>query len=302
MNKDINLSDVRSFVVIAKSGSFTAAAELLMCSRSHLSKQLLQLENTLGVKLITRTTRTQRLTEQGRHFFDQCNQALHVIDNAVENTMNNAETIKGNININCVGGFIGEEMIASLVNDFLKSNPNITINLDFSSRRVDLIAKEFDVVFRMGQLEDSNLIGRKLIDIPISLLASPSYLKSNAKLNQPNDLSQHQCITGSLNEWTFCNMKQPSEIVKVTVGGSFTCKNGRAMLNSALAGNGITRLPSFCCHKEISEGLLVPVFTQWAITETPLYLVYVKDKFQPQRLKSFIQFTRDNISNYIPSD
>jgi len=300
MNLDINITDIRAFILIVKAGSFTAAAEQLLCSRSHLSKQLAQLESALGVKLIVRTTRTQRLTEQGKSLFEQCSHAFDGIDYAIGQAINDANTVKGLININCVGGYIGEDIIASLVNDFIQQCPDVRVNLDFSSRRVDLIAGEFDIVFRMGRLEDSNLIAQKLMDIEICTLASPSYLQENSPLSHPKDLKLHQCITGSLNNWSFTHDKEPRNIVDVMVDGAFSCKNGRAMINSALAGNGIVRLPYFYCHKEIANGKLIPVFSDWSVAKSPFYLVYVQDKFQPARLKTFVDFVRKNISKYAP--
>jgi len=301
MNADINITDIRAFVLIVKAGSFTAAAEQLLCSRSHLSKQLSQLESALGVKLIIRTTRTQRLTEQGKLFFEQCSRSFNGIEHAIEQVIDDANTVKGQININCVGGYIGEDIIAQLVNGFIQQCPDVRVNLDFSSRRVDLIAGEFDIVFRMGQLEDSNLIAQKLMDIEICTLASPGYLQGNELLSHPKELKNHQCITGSLSTWSFTHIKAPNNKVDVVVDGAFSCKNGRAMINSALAGNGIVRLPYLYCHKEVANGLLAPVFSDWTVEKSPFYLVYVQDKYQPARLKTFINFVRSNISQYIPS-
>ena len=299
MNNDINLADIRAFVVIAKAGSFTAAAELLNCSRSHLSKQLSQLESALGVTLITRTTRSQYLTAQGKQFYQHCSHSFDGIAGAIEQTIDDISAISGQININCVGGYIGEDIIAPLINDFISHHPNVRVNLDFSSRRVDLIAREFDAVFRMGQLEDSNLIARKLCDIAISTVASPDYLQRHGNISHPRDLKHHQCITGSLSHWSFCDLNTPDNKFDVAVDGSFSCKNGRAMKNSALSGNGIARIPLLYCQQEIAQGKLVQVFKHWQVPQTPLYLVYVRDRYQPARLKSLIEFVNQNFSRYI---
>ncbi|SFD79552.1 LysR family transcriptional regulator [Pseudoalteromonas denitrificans] len=120
IKKNINLEDIRAFALIAQHGSFTAVSELLLCSRSHLSKQLNKLEASLGVKLITRTTRTQKLTEQGKLFFEQVSQGLLTIDNAISHVVESSSSISGILNINCVGGIIGEEVITKLINDFTR--------------------------------------------------------------------------------------------------------------------------------------------------------------------------------------
>lgn len=300
LNSDINLVDIRAFVVIAELGNFTQAAEALGCSRSHISKQLLSLETFLGVTLIVRTTRTQRLTDQGESFLLQCQQALHQIEQAVSMTVDSAERLKGNIYINCVGGFLGEEIVVALVNDFIQLYPDITIDLDFSSQRVDLIEDHFDVVFRMGELADSGLIARKLMDIKNCTLASPNYLAQHAIPAHPTLLNRHTCIVGSINHWRFAHKTNTHESAEVAIKGSFRCKNGRAMKLSALAGNGIVRLPYLYCAEEISQHQLVEVFQDWHIPDTPFYVLYHKDKFQPERLKKFIQFTLDNFKSYLP--
>jgi len=298
VNKDINLADVRAFVLIAKAGSFTAVADQLCCSRSHLSKQLVQLESALGLKLIIRTTRSQRLTEQGKLFFEQCSHALNNIDSAVAQAIDGANAMQGTININCIGGHIGEEIIAPLVNGFIRQHPDIKVNLDFSSQRVDLVAGDFDIVFRMGQLEDSNLVARKLLDLAIVTVASPDYLQRKPGLTDPKQLKQHQCITGSLRQWNYIQISQPNNSVDVLVDGVFECKNGRAMIVSAVAGNGIVRVPVLYCAKEIANGTLIPVFKDWQVPPSPFYVVYLQDKFQPSRLKAFVRFINDNIAHY----
>lgn len=301
MNNKVNLADIRAFVLTAKAGSFTCAAELLSCSRSHVSKQLLQLETTLGVKLITRTTRTQRLTDQGKVFFDQCERSLMIMDQAIEQVIDSAKVMKGSLKINCVGGYIGEEIITPLINDFIRKHSEVRVNLNFASKRVNLISGEFDLVFRMGHLEDSNLIARKVLDIAIVTVASPKYLQQYGYPNRPEDLKKHQCITGSVTHWSFNRIDKAAEEVDIAVTGSFQCKNGRAMVTSALAGNGIVRVPALYCMSELENGLLVPIFDTWQVPEIPLYLVYLQDKHQPERLKAFIEFACENVSKYIPA-
>jgi len=299
VKKNINLEDIKAFALIAQHGSFTAVSELLLCSRSHLSKQLNKLEANLGVKLITRTTRTQKLTQAGKLFYEQVNQGLFTINNAIEQVLESSEEISGSLNINCVGGVIGEEVITKLISDYTKLHPKVAINLDFSSRRVDLVAGEFDLVFRMGQLQDSSLMCRKLADLPIKTLATSNYLKNSEKLSHPKDLKNHQCITGSVKHWSFLNKKDASVQVDIAIEGQFQCKNGRAMLINALADNGIVRLPALYCKQELESGELISVFEDWEIPDTPLYMVYVQNKYMPNKLKSFIEFVKANFNTYL---
>ena len=298
MKKHVSLSDIRTFVVLAEQGSFTKASEKLACSRSHISKQLAQLESSLGVSLLIRTTRTQHLTAQGEAFYERCKQSLNGISHAIERVLESADSLSGNIRINCVGGYIAEEIIASLISDFMVLHPDINIELDFSSRRVDLVSGEFDFVFRMGELVDSSLIARKLTDIKINTYVSPKYLAINGKPNDPKDLLRHRCIAGSLKNWTFINSDNNKK-TEVTVAGNLTCKSGRVMVSSAMSGNGIIRVPELYCKTELEQGLLVPLFDQWQVESTPFYLVYVQDKHQPLRLKAFKDYVVEHFSKYL---
>ena len=118
MSAPLNLNDINAFIIISQQGSFTKAAQVIGCSRSQLSKQLNNLEKDLGVCLISRSTRQQQLTESGQVFFDQCLSALQNIEQAMLTTVEGNNRLQGRININSVGGVIGEEIISVLVNDF----------------------------------------------------------------------------------------------------------------------------------------------------------------------------------------
>lgn len=298
MLKQVSLSDIKTFVELAQAGSFTKAAERLNCSRANVSKQLAQLESDLGVTLLVRTTRTQHLTPQGEAFFERCKKSLDGIYHAIDRALEGADALAGTIKINSVGGQIGEEIIAPMVSEFMAQHPNISVDLDFSSRRVDLISGEFDFVFRMGELVDSSLIGRKLTDIEVGVYASAAYLNEHGHPNDPKGLAHHRCITGSLRNWSFIN-NESKQAVEVTIDGNLTCKNGRIMVSNALAGNGIIRVPKLYCQQEVEQGLLLPLLDDWHVKSTPFYLVYAQDKHQPMRLRAFKEFVMENFQRFL---
>ncbi len=297
MKQKINHADINSFLTLVETGSFTLAAEQLQCSRSHVSKQLSQLEQQLGVSLLVRTTRTQHLTAVGEDFYKKCKSAFTNIEQAIEQAIESASAVSGSIKINCVGGYIGENVIGPLVTDFMLEHPGVNVSLDFSSKRVDLISGEYDFVFRMGELVDSALIARKLCDLKVQVLASPSYLNKQTKPEHPSQLSEHKCISGSMRSWTF--KQQQGDSVEVNVKAELDCRNGRVMLHSALAGNGIIRVPEIYCSQQIESGQLVPVFEDWFIDPTPFYLVYVKDKHQAARNTAFKDFVVSKFDQYL---
>lgn len=293
-----DLSLIQTFLVIAESGSFTHAAEVLNCSRSHLSKQLTKLEQVLGVSLIMRTTRAQRLTEQGQLVYQECRQAMNIIDVACAQAMDITNSPKGEIKINSVGGFIGEEIVAPLVSDFVKRYPDIEVELDFSSQRVDLLLDQFDFVFRMGSLPDSNLIARKLLTLSNETMAAPAYLQQRGTPSHPKELKQHYCITGSIDHWHYQHISDPKLHAEVAISGGFKCKNGRAMIASAIAGNGIVRLPTLYCPDELANQTLVPVFSDWKVADTPVYLVYHQDPHRALRFNMFAQYVVEEFQRF----
>lgn len=289
MINQINLTDIRSFVLIARLGNFTKAAETLDVSRSHVSRQISSLEKQMGVTLLIRTTRTLRLTEAGKHFYYQCEQALHTIDQALLSAVDDVEKVQGEIKINCVGGYLGEVFLAELVNDFMQQYPDVSVSLDFSSNRVDLIEEEFDIAFRMGSLEDSGFIAKKLLNIEMGTLASPSYLAQHGRPTHPKELNQHYCLTGSVRKWHFKSLNSKDHY-DVTVKGNLQCKNGRVLVSGALAGNGIIRVPLIYCQQELDDNKLEQVFEEWGIPSVDFSALYHRDRYQPKRLRTFIEF------------
>ncbi|AIV06109.1 MULTISPECIES: LysR family transcriptional regulator [Vibrio] len=291
LNK-VNLADIRSFVLIAQLGNFTKAAEALSVSRSHVSRQISGLEAQMGVTLLTRTTRTLRLTHAGERFYQECEKALHDIDQALIAAVDDTQEVRGLIRVNCVGGYIGEDIVAKYVNEFMLEYPDVFVDLDFSSPRIDLIEDQFDVAIRMGELEDAGFVARKLMMIDMVTLASPRYLKIHGEPVAPKELAKHRTLTGSVTRWSYRNVATPTEHSDVIVKGNLRCKNGRALVMGALYGNGIIRVPLSYCDKEVEQGKLVKVMPEWEIPSVPLSAIFHRDRYQPKRLRTFIDFIK----------
>ena len=295
MIEHINLDDIRFFVMIAELGSFTKVAEQQGVSRSHISRRISALEQKIGVTLLNRTTRTLSLTESGKTLCNECQTALLMIDQALLQAVDDVEKIQGTIKVNSVGGYLGEEVIAQMTTAFMKQYPHINVMLDFSSHRVDLIEEEFDVAFRMGQLADSGFIAQKIMDIEMSTLASPSYIAENAEIVHPSNLAEHRCLVGSVRRWSY-QSKADNASCDVNVKGVLESKNGRVLVKGAVQGNGVIRVPTLYCSKEIATGALTEVFSDWQIPSVDFSVLYHKDRYQPKRLKAFIQFVKNYVS------
>ncbi|GEA51390.1 LysR family transcriptional regulator [Vibrio inusitatus NBRC 102082] len=288
LNK-VNLAEIRSFVLIAQLGNFTRAAEALKVSRSHISRQMTQLESDLGVTLLVRTTRTLKLTQAGQKLFEQCQIALGHIDQALLSAIDDVEEVRGHIAVNCVGGVLGEDILVPMINEFMSLYPHVHVSLDFSSNRVDLIQDEFDIAFRMGTLQDASFVARKLLDIDMVTLACPKYLEQHDVIAHPKQLEKHRCLTGSVNRWSFVH-NDTNETYEVNISGNLQCKNGRALVNGALLGNGVIRVPLLYCQNEVEDKRLQQVFSDWHIPSVDFSMIYHKDRFRPARLVRLIEF------------
>lgn len=285
-----NLSwrSIRAFLHVAQHGSFTAAAEAAGMSKANLSQQVSDLEARLGVQLLVRTTRKLRLTEVGEGYFERCEKAMQELDIAAEWAKQATTQLTGTIRMNCVGGLIGEDLVAPAVIAFLKDYPGLDVQLDFSSVKVDLIEKQYDLVIRMGALPDSSLISRKLHEIKTRYVASPDFLKIHDPIYDPNDLAHLPLICGSVDHWTLSN---GAERRLVHVQNGIRLISGRAMRLAALEGLGVCRLGDVYVQRDIASGALVEILPNWSET-TPLYMVSPPLHYQLRRVKTLMDFLR----------
>ena len=298
MNNNIELNDIKSFVTVCDLGSFTKAAQQLRVTRGHISKQIKGLEETMNVRLIMRTTRSMSLTDEGKLLYQESKASLTRLYQAVSTTLDDAEEISGTININSVGGIIGEDILAPILANFGTLYPNINIKLDFSSSRSDLIGEKYDLILRMGKLDDSNFMAKKIADFEICTLATPAYLKKNKIAEHPRDFKRLNCLTGSIKKWNFVNNKTKATS-SISVSGSFQCPSGKSLLNAAKSDLGVVRLPKIYCEDEIRNGDLASAIKSWSIESVPVYLLYYSNKLQTKKMKLLIDYIASNISKRI---
>jgi len=285
---------VAEFVLVVQLGSFSKAALTLNLSRSRMSQIVSALEKEVGVQLLHRSTRALSLTAAGQLFFARSLQGIEQISYAVESAKDSHSAISGEIRINSVGGYFGEQILAPLLTKFMQLHPQISINLSFSSVRVAIIEEQFDLVLRMGELPDSSLIGRHLHTYQNYLVASPEYLRSCAKLETPDDLAAHRLINGSVSVWQFIKpaMAEGQKTAKknVTVRSSLQCANGNVAMRAALDGIGITRQPSYYLAEALERGSLIAILPNWQLESTALSLIYPKVRYAQPRIQVLVEY------------
>ncbi|CCN81082.1 putative Transcriptional regulator LysR family [Vibrio nigripulchritudo SFn27] len=288
MNNNISLLDVKAFVAVVTEGSFTKAAEELGSSKAHVSRQISQLEKALGVQLLIRTTRTLKLTEPGERFYSTSQSALAEIDKAASDAVEMNISVSGKIRINSLGGAFGEEYLSQAIAEFSAAYPDIHIDVSFDSKQVSLMDDPFDLIIRSGELPDSRMVSRHLMDMEIGLFCAPAYLKGAAPIRHPRDLKSHKCLTGTIDKWSLVNISE--EVFSLHIEPAARCANSRVLLNYAVNGMGICRLPNLYTLEYLENGQLVRAIEGWYIPPISIHLLYTKNRYQPERLRCFIQF------------
>ncbi|KZL26410.1 LysR family transcriptional regulator [Pseudovibrio sp. Ad37] len=287
---NIYWNGLRSFLAVAEYGSFTLASDETGLSKASLSQQVSQLEEQLDVQLLFRTTRKLRLTEIGERYYEMCRTGVKQIEDASDLASQATDSLTGPIRMNAVGGLIGEELIAPLVIEYQHANPGIEVKLDFSSIREDLLETDYDLVLRMGDLEDSTLIARKLYTITTRYVASPSFVAAHSKIRHPSDLKGLPFISGSVQEWIFT---RGQERIVVQAEKGFQISNGRVMCQAAAAGLGVARLADVYTDALIKRGELTEMLSGWKQT-TPLWLVSPPTRHQLHRVRELMNYLTAN--------
>ncbi|MCQ8866989.1 LysR substrate-binding domain-containing protein [Vibrio splendidus] len=298
MNKNIAefFVPLNAFIVVCETLSFTDAASHLGCSRAYVSKLITSLEKQLGVTLLHRTTRTLRLTRQGEELFSQCRPSLDSIAQSLESVSQSSDELNGHIRINSIGGLLGESIVESVVTEFLIKNPEVTIDLDFSSRKINLIKNDVDMVFRVGALDDSRLIARKLANLKTGTYCSPDYKRDLGVVSAPSELKKANCLTGSFDTWFYRASNDNYNTQSITHRHGIKYRNGKSLMNAACSGLGVISVMTIIASEALKSGRLVKVLEGWENLPCEFYLVYKSDKNRTKTERAFIEFVIEHFS------
>ncbi len=279
------LQSVTVFSKVALYESYSLAAKELGVSKSFASKTVRELEDTLGAQLLSRSTRKVALTAKGRDFLSRCSSSLGSLEHMRLSARDLTETVHGPLRIS-VAGIFGERYIAPLTFELSKKYPKLEIELNFESRMVDLIAENYDVAIRIGEMEDSSLFARKIATRMEFVCASKEYLARAGFPESPRDLSAHNCLSVGTREWIF---EEKGKKLSVNIAGNFRSNNPRAVLEAALSGVGIVRLPGSYVSGHIQTGELVNLLTEFATAAKDIWVVTPYRKEMNANVKVFIE-------------
>lgn len=286
-----HLEQIRIFVELINSGSATKAAAKLGLANSAVSRRLKELEDRLGIQLVHRTTRTMNLTDAGRQFYSRCTRILEDIQEAEDEITETNSELSGRLTIAAPWSF-GVSHLSPAISEFMHRHPKVQIDLDMNDRRVDLVSEGVDVAIRIGNLEDSSLVARRIAPVSHVVCASPDYLQQNGTPSSPQQLSEHQglCYANlkTPQQWLYYDQQGVRQSVKVPL--RLKSSNGDALRNAAIAGLGILCEPSFIVYRAIRRGLLVPILTDYKWYEMGIYAVYPQTRHLSAKTRAFIDF------------
>jgi DNA-binding transcriptional LysR family regulator len=293
------LSDIEIFVRVVQLGSFTLAARELAVSKSFASKQVRALEERLGARLLNRTTRTLTPTDAGIAFARRCSDLLDEIDEAERAIAALQEAPRGTLRLTAPMTF-GVRWVAPILASFGERHPDLHISADFTDRKVDLVEEGLDLAIRVGRMQDSSLVARKLAPVSGMLIASPAYLARRGTPAAPDDLRDHDCLVYSLLDAPTSWVIEPlagGDGVRVRVAARMTSNNGDALLAAAQAGMGITALPDFMVVDALRSGAVVRVLPTWGtIRGAGVWALYPHSRHLAAKVRLFVDHLAESFS------
>lgn len=282
---------IEAFERVVRFESFTRAAQELGVSRSHISRQITALENRLDAQLLLRTTRTVTTTEVGRAFYLRCQDILGNLEDAEQAVVDLQERPRGILRVTVAGAY-GEDFIAPASIEFMQQHPDLTVELDFSNRLIDLISEGYDLAIRAGTLKDSTLIARRISNRRLVTCAAPVYLERSGTPGTIHALTNHNCLLGTLQSWRF---QENGRNFDLRVEGNWRSNNGRALLHAARAGLGLVQLPSFYVEEDLKRGTLTTVLEDFNPTDTGVWAVYPHNRHLSAKVRLFVNFLAETL-------
>ena len=284
------LNAISVFCKVIETQSFTQAANQQNISVAMASKLVSQLEEHLKTRLLQRTTRKIVPTEAGMLYYQRCQAILLDLSEADSSINNMATSLQGNLLISVPRDF-GLLYISPNLPKFIELHPNLHVEIEFEDKRVDLVAEGYDLALRIGYMQDSSLVARKISSSPMHFVASPSYLESRGTPLTPDDLEYHQGLLykSSLNQVHWQSTKA-NQIQRYKIQSKVVSNNGMALLEMTKAGLGISNAPDFFVKDALASGELVEILSEYKQKPLDIYVVYPNRRHLPAKVRAFIEF------------
>lgn len=280
-----------ALLAVLETGSFSAAGRRLGRDGSVVSRRVAALEARLGIRLLERSTRRVAATEAGARFRDRIREAMDMVRHAEDEVRAMSSSPTGLLRLSLPVEF-GRLWIAPRLPEFLVRHPGVRIEACYSDRYVDLIAEEFDVGVRIGELTDSRLVARRLAITRRLICAAPSYLDVRPSLHEADDLSQHECISFTrLATHPVWHLRRDGKNRTIRVSGRLQMDDAQSVAQAALAGMGVIMASDWLVGRELAEGRLVQVLTDWEVRgETGVSVIRASVKHEPAKTRAFVEW------------
>lgn len=290
------LKQIELYCRVVEAGSFSAVAEETNSTQPTVSRQIAELENYLGARLLTRTTRSLSLTDEGRAFYTKAQHIVDAVHDAESAVGKRNQQVSGTLRL-CAPVAFGRLHLMPRMKVFLDKHPQLKVELIMHDGLTDLAEEGIDVALRIGEMHDSSLVATKVGLTRRITVATPAYIEQHGLPEHPNDLCDHQCVVytrlATRNKWHFLHDKK--EIV-VTVQGQFETNNSEGVREAVKSGLGIGVVPSWLLSDEIQKGELMLLLQKFEPIQLPMYAVYPSRKFVPLKVKALIEFLKHEFS------
>ena len=285
-----DLERMTIFARVVEAKSFSEAARQLNLSKSLVSKQITELEKSIGARLLNRTTRALSLTDAGAVFFEYCAKIVDDVKEARFAVGRLHAEPRGSLRISSSVAF-GRLHIASALAEFLETYPDVKIDMVTTDRFVDMAEEGVDIVIRITNDPEQNVVARKLAVVNRKMCATPAYFARHGVPTTLKDLEQHNCLTYTyFNPQDSWRLRGPEGEITLKVSGNLRLNDDDALAEAVLAGVGIALLPTFLIGKELQSGALQSVLSQFIPPERSIYAMYLPTRYLPVKIRRFIDY------------
>ena len=281
----MDLESTRVFVKVVQQGSFSKAAAILKHPTSTMSRIVSRLENDIDTKLLLRTTRSITLTPAGRELYERVAGHIEAIEEARKSVEGSDSSSKGRIRITATED-LGAFVVTPILGRIIKKYPELSFDIYYTNEVLDLVKEGYDLALRIGHLNPSRFKSVRLGQLSLVAVASPTYLESRNKIKKPKDLTDHNCLifgsSSDVNKWQF---HSKNEKAKVAIRPHSTANQMQSLVTLAATHAGVAFVPYFSCKREIKDGSLVRVLSDWSIATYEVHLVSPNISGMPTRVK-----------------
>jgi DNA-binding transcriptional LysR family regulator len=288
---------IKTIIAVVETGSFTAAGDRLSISKALVSKYVGIVEEQLGVRLFNRSTRKISITEAGKNYYERVVPLFDDYSELVDNLAEHETSPRGQLRISAPVTF-GESNLAPLLPELINRYPDLSVDLHLSDKVIDMLEEGIDLVVRIGGVDDSNLIARKITSFPLIMCASPAYLEKHGYPTNAQELEQHTTIIDSNFRigfnWPLISKSGEPSVAHVK--SHISANSPRAVKEVVLASGGIGLIPEFVIEEQLRSGELLRVMDNHKTLEFGMFAIYPHRKFVPRKVRTMVDFLIEKFS------